>query len=166
MPHGNHISAKASDMSKATMCAYPQSDHALPHWKCVLRCCAKCTCINIPDQETYNQYSDTTPSIRFHIYHIIALCTYHVIIPLKDKNIYRKCKQESSTEKSKNIYTRKQLVIIEATIYVFLTSFYIPAIQRLAFHLPMYAYLVQITVVKCDAQPSNVVNFLRCTMSS
>ena len=26
------------------------SDHALPHWKCVLRCCANCLCMNIPDQ--------------------------------------------------------------------------------------------------------------------
>ena len=36
MPHGRHIYAKASDMAKATMCAYPQPDHALPHWKCVM----------------------------------------------------------------------------------------------------------------------------------
>ena len=26
------------------------SDHALPYWKCVLRCCADCICINITDQ--------------------------------------------------------------------------------------------------------------------
>ena len=37
MPHGPHIYAKASDMENATMCTYQQSDHALPHWKCVLR---------------------------------------------------------------------------------------------------------------------------------
>ena len=74
MPHGCHIYAKAYDMTKATMCAYPQSDHVLPHWKCVMICCAKCPSINIPDQETYDQYSDTIPSIHFHIYHIIARC--------------------------------------------------------------------------------------------
>ena len=54
MPHGRHIYTKASDMSKATMCAYPQSDHALPHWKCLLRCFAEYPCINITDQETDN----------------------------------------------------------------------------------------------------------------
>ena len=37
IPHGLHIYAKASDMAESTMCTYPQSDHALPHWKCVLR---------------------------------------------------------------------------------------------------------------------------------
>ena len=36
MPHGRHIYAKASDMEKATICAYPQSDNELPHWKCAL----------------------------------------------------------------------------------------------------------------------------------
>ena len=42
MPHGRHISTKSYDMVKAAICAYSQSDHALPRWKCVLRCCAKC----------------------------------------------------------------------------------------------------------------------------
>ena len=77
MPHGCHIYAKASDMSKATRYAYPQSDNALPHWKCVLRCCAKFPCLNIPDAETYDQYSDTSPSIIFHMYHLIYCCTSH-----------------------------------------------------------------------------------------
>ena len=67
------------------MCKYPKSDHALPHWKCVLRCCEFFSCINIHDQETDNQYLETTPSIGFHIYHIIGRCTAHSRIPLKDK---------------------------------------------------------------------------------
>ena len=93
MAHGRHIYAKASDMEQATMCAYPQSDHALPQCKLVLRCCADYTCINIPDQETYNKNSDTTPSIMFHVYHIVTRCTDHGIIPLKDKKICYTFKQ-------------------------------------------------------------------------
>ena len=53
MPHGHNIYANTSNMAKTTMCAYPQSDHALPHWKCVMRCCAKYPRINITDQEKY-----------------------------------------------------------------------------------------------------------------
>ena len=60
MPYGLHIYSKASDMAQAKMYTYPQSYHALPHCKCVLRCCADCPCINLPDQETYNQSSYTT----------------------------------------------------------------------------------------------------------
>ena len=136
MPHGNHIYAKASDMVNATMCTYPQSEHALPHWKCVLQCFADCPCINIPDQETTKKHEKTTPSIRFHIYHIIGSFTIHGIISLKYKNICYMCKQESLTDKSTKIYTRKELVMMETTIYDFHTSFYIPAINKLAFHMP------------------------------
>ena len=57
MPNGRHIYAKVSDIEKAKMCAYNQSDHALPHWKFVLRFCSDCPCINLTDQETDNQYS-------------------------------------------------------------------------------------------------------------
>ena len=46
------------------------------------------------------------------------------------------CRQESSQDKSTKIYTRKELVMVETTISEFHTSFYIPAIQKLAFHLP------------------------------
>ena len=45
-------------------------------------------------------------------------------------------KQESSSDKSTKIYTRKELVMMETTISGFHTIFYIPAIQKLAFHLP------------------------------
>ena len=72
MPHGCHIYAKAHDMGKATMCAKSHYNHALPHWKCVLRCCAQCPSINIPDQETDDNNPKPSPSTRFHIYHLIA----------------------------------------------------------------------------------------------
>ena len=65
MPHRNHIYAKASDMANATMCAYPQLDHALPHWKCVLRCCVDCPCINITDQETTKKMTKHHPQLGF-----------------------------------------------------------------------------------------------------
>ena len=46
------------------------------------------------------------------------------------------CKQESSPDKSTKIYIRKELVMMDTKISDFHTSFYIPAIQKLAFHLP------------------------------
>ena len=56
------------------MCAYLKSDHTLPHWKCVMQFCAKCISINFTEQEIDDQYYDTSPSICFNIYHIIARC--------------------------------------------------------------------------------------------
>ena len=94
------------------MCAYPQSDHALPHWKCVLRCCSKCPGVNFPDQETDDQYSGTRPSIRFHIYNLIARCTTHGKLPLNDKKICCMCKQDSTSEQQTKNHTRKELVMM------------------------------------------------------
>ena len=112
MPHGSHIYVKAFDIENATMCPYPQSDHALPHWKCVLRCSEDCPCINIPDQETTKNHKETIPSISFHIYHIIGRCTAHGRIPLKDEKICYMCKQESSPDKYTKMYTIKELVMM------------------------------------------------------
>ena len=66
------------------------------------------------------------------------------------------CKQESSSDESTKIHTRKYIVITKITISDFHTSFYIPAIQNLDFHLPH----VRILGTKyCDAQPLNDVNY-------
>ena len=76
MPHGNHIYDKASDMANATMCTYPQSEHALPHWKCVLRCCADCNFINIPDQGTTKNMTKLHPQLGFTLttsLHVVLL---------------------------------------------------------------------------------------------
>ena len=133
----------------------------LPHWKHVLRCCVIFPCINLLDQETDNQYSDTTPSIGFHIYHIIAGCTVHGRITLKDKTVFRICKQQSSSDESSKIYTRKELVMMETTICDFNTSFYIPSIQRLPFYLPNVHILGTNYCGSCNAQPSNVANYFK-----
>ena len=85
MPHGRHIYAKEYDTAKEKMCAYSQSDHALPHWKCVIRCCDKCPIVNISDQKIDDQYSETIPSIGFHIYHLIVRFSTYVRLPLNYK---------------------------------------------------------------------------------
>ena len=135
MAHGRHIYAKAYDMAKATMCAYSQSDHELPNQKYVLGCCAKCPGINLPDQETDDKYPDTSTSISFHIYHLIARCKINGRLPLTDKKICCKCQHDTASGKSTKIYIKKELVMMEMTISNFHTSFYIPAIQKLAFHI-------------------------------
>ena len=61
LPHGRHIDAKAYDMAKATMCANSQYDNSLPHWNCVLICCAQCPRININEQETDDKHPNTSP---------------------------------------------------------------------------------------------------------
>ena len=123
MPHGHHIYTKAYDLAKATMCTNSHSDHALPHWKCVLKYCAQCPSINIPDQETDDKHPNPIPSIRFHIYRLTARCTKHGMLPLSDRKIYRECQQDTVSVKSTKTYTRKKLVMMETTTLNFRTSF-------------------------------------------
>ena len=49
MPHGKHIFDKAYDTAIATMCAHPESEYELPHWKCFLRCCSQYPNIDLPE---------------------------------------------------------------------------------------------------------------------
>ena len=77
MPHGRRIYEKSSDMENATMCTYPQSGHALPHWKFVLQCCDECPCINIPYQETYKNMKKQHPQLVF-----IFITPLELVLPM------------------------------------------------------------------------------------
>ena len=54
---------------------------------------------------------------------------------IEGEKICYMCKQESSSDKYTKTYTRKELVLMDTTIYYFYTRFYIPSIQELDFHL-------------------------------
>ena len=87
MPHGKHTPKTVSDINMATMCAYKSSKYALPHWKCVLRCCAKCPCINLPSPEYDQKNSNIIPIIRFNVYHLIERCNVYGIYFLNEKTV-------------------------------------------------------------------------------
>ena len=46
----------------------------LQNWKYDMRCYAKFTSVNIPNQGTDDQYYNTSPSIRFFIYLKPSMC--------------------------------------------------------------------------------------------
>ena len=56
IPHGKHMFQTASDMAMTKICAYTSSSYSLPHWKCVLYCCAKYpwTYLTIPELDQHN----------------------------------------------------------------------------------------------------------------
>ena len=93
MPHGRHIYSKSSDISHVKMCTYPQSDHALPQWKFVLRCCFECTYINLPCQETYKNMKKQHPQLGFTFITSLNVILPNGRIPFKDKTICYICKQ-------------------------------------------------------------------------
>ena len=80
-------------------------------------------------------HSITSPSIHYQIYHLIANCTVHRRRPLEKNKICCLCFQDTNTVTPEKLYTRKELVTTEHSIADFHTSFYIPEIKKLAFHL-------------------------------
>ena len=91
IPHGLHIYETSSDMAMAIVCAYPPSQHAFPHWKCVLHCCSHFPYIDLPDQWSDRYHSNTSTSILFHIYHLIACFILHGRRPLDENIIFHLC---------------------------------------------------------------------------
>ena len=63
MPHGKNMFQTAYDMAMSTMCAYPSSRYALPHWKFEMRCCAKLSCIYLPTPKSNQNIFHVSPKI-------------------------------------------------------------------------------------------------------
>ena len=63
------------------------------------------------------------------------------------------CKQESSSDESPKIYIRNELFMMETQLLNLLSVYIYPPYRGWPFTYHMCAYLVQITAVKCDAQP-------------
>ena len=95
----------------------------------------QCPSINLTVQERYDQYPDTSPSIIFHIYHLIARGSKNGRLPLTDNKSFRECWHNTASGQSAKIFTRKELVMMETTISNYHTSFFIPEIQKLEFHI-------------------------------
>ena len=67
MTHDHHIYQISTEISMATICVYPLTQHELPHWKSVLSCCVDVTYIDIPSQESSEHHSNTCTTIIFHV---------------------------------------------------------------------------------------------------
>ena len=135
MPHGRHIYAKASNMANITMCAYTYSNNILPYWKCVLRWCAECPQFNIHGQETNKNMRKQHPQLGFTF-----ITSLHVVILMVE---FRWKTRKYVTFVNKNLHQiNLQNIHHKRSRYDrnknsdFNTTFYIAAIQKLAFNLP------------------------------
>ena len=107
MPHGKHMFQISSDMAMETMCAYPSSNFAFPHWKYVFHCCAQFTQIDLPSPESYKHNSNVSPTISFHVYQHIASCNMNGRYHLNEKKQCQLCEVFTDTIVTSRLYTRK-----------------------------------------------------------
>ena len=85
IPHGKNMLQTASYTTMETMCSYPPSKYAIPHWKYFLRWCAQFTLIYLPSPQSDHQNSNVISTISFYFYQQILCCTLYVRHPLNDK---------------------------------------------------------------------------------
>jgi hypothetical protein len=75
--------------------------------------------------------------MKFHHYVNCTRCTKHGIITRGAKYCEQCDNQpENTSKKQGKISTRKQLTLLEQPIGVFLKDFYLPGLEKLAYHLP------------------------------
>ena len=105
MPHGHNTNETASDKAMETMCSYPPSQHAFPHWKCVSRCCANFPRIDLIGQALDRNNPIPSPMIQFHVYQLVEQCTVHGICTLYENKICRLCLRDpASMPHAKQMY--------------------------------------------------------------
>ena len=112
MPHGKHMFKTSYDMAMATMCIYPSSKYSFPHWKCFLGCCSRCLCIYLPIPESDKHNTNVSPTIRFHVYHLIAHCNVHGKFHLNENQQCQFCEAPYYSIVTEKLYKRKYLVMM------------------------------------------------------
>jgi hypothetical protein len=148
--HRHPLCQNAAD---SVLCA-PASDLGLPHWKCVLRECPDCHTIDLPPLEL--DCSNTAPTILFQTYMKQMRCAIHgVLTPVNITTIEWRLNQMKKAclpcellvqartlgfVRGK-ISVRKKLFKLERSIGEFHRSFYIPSIEKLAYHRSYYRIL-------------------------
>ena len=117
IPNSKNIFKTESDMAIEKICAYPSSNFALPHWKCVLFCCAKFPRIDLLSLKLYQHNSHVSPTICFHVYKQIAHCTVHGRLPFNDNKKFQFCETSSYSIITTNIYLRKEIWLPSAVLH-------------------------------------------------
>ena len=113
MTHGKHIFNIASDMDMSTVCAYESSKYALPHWKCVLRCCSQFTHIDIPITESYHKNSNVSPTKHFCEYQTISRCIVYGGHPFNKKKQCQLCEAYFDSIVTTKLYKRNDIFMME-----------------------------------------------------
>ena len=76
------------------------------------------------------------------MYYQIALRNVNVRLPLNEKKLCQLCEASTDSIVTVKLYTRKELVMVEMSIFEFHQHLYIPTIQKLTIHLPQLNTLV------------------------
>ena len=156
MTHGLHIYQTAPDMDMETVCEYPPSHHALPHWKLVLCSCSNHARIDLPRHESQNHHESTCTTIRFHVYHLIAWYSVNGRLSLDEKIIVA-CVCMILILCHPQNFTQEKILLLWK--YLFLAFTQVSTFQKYKdqrFTYRMYAFQLHITVATHAVKHLNI----------
>ena len=132
-PNGNLVHTKVSQAAFSTMCPFPVTGIDLPKWNCVLKCCSSCPKVALPEEEVNENVG--TSKIKFHVYRDVSRCSICGVLPFDEGKVCMKCNDETDPSLKGRVYTKKEIVLLGEKISSFHQNYYMPAIEKLAYHL-------------------------------
>jgi hypothetical protein len=115
----------------AGLCPEEKDCPGYHHWNCVLRRCKNCPEYKVVEHE--NQHHESATIIPFHTYLSVTRCSKHGVLASNSKAC-EQCTQLREGIKAGKVRTRKHLTKLERKIGVFLVEFYIPLLEKYAYH--------------------------------
>jgi hypothetical protein len=136
----NPLHATPRDALSAILCGVHVAGLGLPYWRCVLRRCTECPTYQVPNEE--KDKSNTTSTINFHFLYVTTTsCTKHGV--LASGSEIKECPHcqvlrdaVGNVEKLGKVSSRKLLSLMCRPIGTFVADYYLPALERYAYHLP------------------------------
>ena len=135
LPDGELVNPCAKYSAFASMCDFPEKKSNFPKWSSVLNCCSECTGVFVLDTEISCEDDANVTFIQFYHYKNISSFYFQKQLLPGHGKTYPSCTNIENSENGK-VSTRKSIVLKSCSILDLHSEYYIPAIEKLAVHLP------------------------------
>ena len=148
---------KARDVLKSMTCEIAR-DQCLPRWKCVMGRCTLCPFPSLPQMELLANSPLRTICYGAYRYH--SKCKLHGLLS-NHSNICDKCTSAvdlNLMESPEKIVRRKEITLLESSIYSFHNEVYIPMLHKFKYHIAIVSILNKnyCKKMRCDAFKNNL----------
>jgi len=124
---------KPSQAIKLLMCSPLETSDNHHKWRCVLRRCNNCPQYEVNEHE--NGVDNNAPTINFNFYMSYHKCSLHRLLPIGTTSC-NKCNLLPQGAKLGKVSCTKKLEVLTKPIGIFMQNYYLPMLEKCAYHLP------------------------------
>ena len=124
---------KPSEGIKHLMCLPVENCDNQYKWRCVLRRCNNCPQYQTNEHE--NGVDNSAPTINFNFYVSYHKCSEHRLLPIGTK-LCNQCNLLPQGAKVGKVSSSKKLEVFTKPIGIFMRDYYLPMLEKCAYHLP------------------------------